>query len=92
MSIDPRKVSRNALTGELQTRPRPAPNAPEPEYDAARIRALRESLRLSQSVLAAVLDTSVSTVRKWEIGDKKPSGPSSKLLDLIERKGLEAVL
>lgn len=66
--------------------------SPVPEYDAARIRELRESLRLSQSVLAAVLNTSVSTVRKWEIGDKKPSGPSSKLLDLIERKGLEAVL
>ena len=27
-----------------------------------------------------------------EIGDKKPSGPSLKLLSLIERKGLEAVL
>ena len=66
--------------------------APVPEYDAARIRELRESLRLSQSVLASVLNTSVSTIRKWELGDKKPSGPSSKLLDLIERKGLEAVL
>lgn len=66
--------------------------APVPEYDAQRIRELRESLHLSQSVLAAVLNTSVSTVRKWEIGDKRPSGPSSKLLDLIERKGLEAVL
>jgi putative transcriptional regulator len=34
----------------------------------------------------------VSTVQKWEIGDKKPSGPSLKLLTLIQRKGLEAVL
>jgi len=92
MSVDPHEVSRNALTGELQTRPKAAWSAREPDYDAARIRELRESLRLSQSILAAVLDTSVSTVRKWEIGDKKPSGPSSKLLDLIERKGLEAVL
>jgi len=53
---------------------------------------LRERLHLSQAVLASVLNTSVSTVRKWEVGDKKPSGPSQKLLDLIERKGLEAVL
>ncbi|MBI4755340.1 MAG: DNA-binding transcriptional regulator [Betaproteobacteria bacterium] len=65
---------------------------PVPEYDAARIRALREHLHLSQAVLAAVLNTSLSTVRKWEVGDKKPSGPSLKLLNLIERKGLEAVL
>jgi putative transcriptional regulator len=65
---------------------------PVPEYDAAKIRALREGLHLSQAVLASVLNTSLSTVRKWEIGDKKPSGPSLKLLNLIERKGLEAVI
>jgi putative transcriptional regulator len=47
---------------------------------------------LSQSVFAAVLNTSVSTVQKWEIGEKKPSGPSLKLLDLIKKKGLEVVL
>ena len=65
---------------------------PVPEFDADKVRALRERLHLSQAVLASVLNTSVSTVRKWEVGDKKPSGPSQKLLDLIERNGLEAVL
>ncbi len=65
---------------------------PVRNYDAARIKALRERLQLSQAVLASVLNTSASTVRKWEVGDKRPSGPSRKLLDLIERKGLEAVL
>lgn len=57
-----------------------------------KIKSMRESARLSQAVFAAVLNTSVSTVQKWEVGDKKPSGPSLKLLNLIERKGLEAVL
>lgn len=66
--------------------------APIPEYDSKKIRALREQLQLSQAVLASVLNTSLSTVRKWEIGEKHPSGPSLKLLDLLERKGLEAVL
>ncbi len=56
------------------------------------IKLLREKVRISQAVLAAVLNTSLSTVQKWEIGDKKPSGPSMKLLSLIQRKGLEAVL
>jgi len=65
---------------------------PIPPYDSARIRALREHLKLSQTVLASLLNTSPSTVRKWEIGEKHPSGPSLKLLDLLERKGLEAVL
>ena len=66
--------------------------APVPDYSSEKIRALRDQLKLSQAVLAAVLNTSLSTVRKWEGGEKHPSGPSSKLLDLLERKGLEAVL
>lgn len=66
--------------------------APIPDYDCEKIRALREQLHLSQAVLASVLNTSLSTVRKWEIGEKHPSGPSLKLLNLLERKGLEAVL
>ena len=66
--------------------------SPIPEYDSKKIKKLRANLNLSQAVLASVLNTSVSTVRKWEIGDKHPSGPSSKLLNLLERKGLEAVI
>lgn len=65
---------------------------PVPVYSSAQIRALRTSLDLSQPVFAGVLNTSVSTVRSWEQGDKKPSGPSLKLLNLIDRKGLDAVL
>ena len=65
---------------------------PVPDYDSEKIRALRDHLQLSQAVLAAVLNTSLSTVRKWEGGEKHPSGPSLKLLSLLERKGLEAVL
>lgn len=65
---------------------------PVPEYDRERIRALRERYKLSQAVLASVLNTSVSTVRQWELGGKHPSGPSQKLLDLLERKGIEALI
>jgi putative transcriptional regulator len=62
------------------------------EMPPRKIRSLREKAHVSQAVFAAVLNTSVSTVQKWEIGDKKPSGPSLKLLSIIERKGLEAIL
>ena len=65
---------------------------PIPAYDSEKIRALRDHLQLSQAVLASVLNTSLSTVRKWEVGDKRPSGPSLKLLNLLDRKGLEAVI
>lgn len=66
--------------------------SPMADYDSKKIRALRERFNLSQAVLAAVLNTSLSTVRQWEIGDKHPSGPSQKLLNLLERKGLEALI
>lgn len=65
---------------------------PIPDYDSSRIRTLRDRLKLSQAVLAAVLNTSLSTIRQWEIGLKHPSGPSQKLLYLLESKGLAAVL
>ncbi len=66
--------------------------APVPDYSSKKIRALRERFRLSQAVLASILNTSLSTVRQWEIGEKHPSGPSLKLLDILDRKGLEALI
>lgn len=60
-------------------------------YTPAQIRKLRVRARMSQAVFAALLNTSVSTVQKWEIGEKRPSGPSLKLLNVIERKGAEAL-
>lgn len=62
------------------------------EMSPQQIRQLREKMHISQAVFAAVLNTGASIVQKWEIGEKKPSGPVLKLLNLIERKGLEVVL
>ena len=66
--------------------------APVPEYSSRKIQTLRARHKLSQAVLATVLNTSLSTVRQWEIGKKHPSGPSQKLLNLLDRKGLEALI
>jgi putative transcriptional regulator len=65
---------------------------PIKEYSAAQIRRLRQRTRASQAVFAACLNTSASTVQKWEQGQKRPNGPSLKLLDLVDRKGLDALL
>jgi putative transcriptional regulator len=65
---------------------------PVSTYSAEQIRSLRERYRLSQAVLASVLNTSLSTIQKWEIGDKHPGGPSLKLLSILDRKGLEALI
>lgn len=66
--------------------------APIRRYSRTKIRSLRKRHRISQAVLATVLNMSLSTVRQWEIGAKQPSGPSLKLLDLLDRKGLEALI
>lgn len=59
---------------------------------AEMLKQARRDAHMSQALLAAVLNMSLSTVRQWENGDKKPSGSSQKLLHLIESKGLETVL
>jgi putative transcriptional regulator len=64
---------------------------PVPAYSGVKIRSLRQRYKISQAVLAAVLNTSVSAVRQWEIGEKQPGGPSRKLLHILDRKGLKAL-
>lgn len=61
------------------------------DYSPAQIRRIRQRNRASQAVFAAYLNTSVSTVQKWERGEKRPNGPSLKLLNLVEAKGLRAL-
>lgn len=60
-------------------------------YSAYEIKRLRLKEKASQAVFAAYLNTSVSTVQKWEVGEKKPSGLALKLLDLVDRKGLKTL-
>lgn len=64
---------------------------PVKEYTATQIKRIRESNKASQAVFAAYLNTSVSTIQKWERGEKKPNGPSLKLLSLVDAKGLQAL-
>jgi putative transcriptional regulator len=61
----------------------PAPLEPR------RIKMIRESQHVSQPVFARYLNTSESTVEKWETGAKRPSGMALKLLDIVEKHGLK---
>jgi len=60
-------------------------------YTPAQIKRLRTRYKASQAVFAAYLNTSLSTVQKWEQGQKKPNGPSLKLLNLVDAHGLDAL-
>ncbi len=61
----------------------PAPIEPE------QIKKLRERHHVSQPVFARYLNTSESTVEKWETGAKRPSGMALKLLSIVQKHGLK---
>lgn len=64
---------------------------PVKNYTPTQIRRLRRRCKASQAVFAAYLNTSASTIQKWEQGQKKPNGPSLKLLNIVDAKGLEVL-
>lgn len=61
---------------------------PIKDFNATQIKNIRTKNKASQAVFAAFLNTSKSTVQKWEQGQKHPNGPSLKLLNLVDQKGL----
>jgi len=56
------------------------------------ILALRERAGVSQGVFARVLNVRPKLVSEWERGEKKPSGPSLKLLSIVRARGLDAII
>ena len=62
------------------------------EFLPNEIKALREHEKVSQPVFAYCLNVSKDLISQWERGIKKPAGTSLKLLSLIEKKGLQAIL
>jgi len=62
------------------------------EYTPEKIISIRKKLSLSQAALASIFNISPSTVQKWEQGNKRPAGAAKKLLDIIDRKGIQALI
>ena len=65
--------------------------APEP-ITGDEIRSLREGAHLSQAVFARYLNLTVGYVSQLERGAKRPTGPALVLLNVIRRKGIDAIL
>ncbi|MBB3214085.1 putative transcriptional regulator [Herbaspirillum sp. Sphag1AN] len=53
------------------------------------IKEIREHNHVSQPVFARYLNTSESTIQKWETGAKRPSGMALKLLSIVQKHGLK---
>lgn len=57
-------------------------------FSPQQIKKLRLREKVSQTVFASFLNTTPSTIRQWEQGEKHPRGTSLKLLNLVYKKGL----
>ncbi len=65
--------------------------APARKYSGEEIRSIRQKNRLTQSILAKYLCVSKKTVEAWEAGRNTPNGPSSRLLELLDRQAVSLV-
>ena len=68
--------------------------SPPPAYTPERVAQIRiKKAKMSQSVFAGFLNVTTSTVQKWEspASGKLPAGAAAKLLQIIEKKGIEAL-
>jgi len=66
--------------------------ASPPPIKGAQIRALREKARMSQAVFAGHLNVTPGYVSQLERDAKQPRGSTHALLDVIRRKGIDAIL
>ena len=76
------KITRRHLGGA----PKVAP------VTASQIRTMRTRARMSQGVFARYLNVSAGYLWQLERGVKAPTGPALALLNVIRRKGIEAIL
>jgi putative transcriptional regulator len=61
------------------------------ELEPQQIKLIREENHVSQPVFARYLNTSESTIQKWETGAKRPSGMALKLLTIVRKHGLNVL-
>lgn len=64
---------------------------PVKDLSSNQIKKIRLREKVSQTVFAYCLNTSPSTVKKWETGEKTPRGTSLKLLNLVADQGLKVL-
>lgn len=61
------------------------------EFSPLDVKNIRANLGMTQNEFASAFGISVSTLRHWERGDRKPHGPALVLLNVVKKEP-EAVL
>jgi len=62
------------------------------ELEAMEIKKMRLKEKLSQAVMARILNVTPSTYQKWERGEVHPKGANLKLLRLAHDHGIQYIL
>jgi len=65
---------------------------PVPKLSSREIKTIRQKNHASQAVFARYLNVTTGLVSQWERGERSPSGPALKLLSIVQKKGLDALL
>ena len=58
--------------------------SPVQDFAPEEIKALRQKLLLSQSMLASILGVHKRAVEAWEIGRKNPNGSARRLMTILQ--------
>ncbi len=58
----------------------------EPTPDSAEVTQIRENLNASIPAFAHAMNVTPATIKKWESGKARPSGPAVRLLHLYRRE------
>jgi putative transcriptional regulator len=56
------------------------------EFSPLDVKQVRAQVGMSQSEFASAFGISVSTLRHWERGDRKPQGPALVLLNVVSKE------
>ena len=70
-----KKLPRNVRSIEIE---------PAGVYTSAQVKNIREKIGLTQKLFAKYIGVSTKTVEAWEAGRNKTSGPSNRLLWLLD--------
>lgn len=73
------------VTGKKKLPRRTVTVVPVKDYSATEVKKIRQSTGMSQKLFAEYMGVSIKTVEAWEAGTNRPSGPSSRMLSLMEQ-------
>jgi transcriptional regulator with XRE-family HTH domain len=77
------EVFQNILPAGNPLRGAAALLVPTPEESRSSLLRIRKSFRLSRAQLAIALGVGFDTLRRWESGERAPSGPARRLIQIV---------